>query len=131
MLNNMYTTQGEALTDTPWEIYPRPQLRRESYMNLNGIWELSVEGQAEPFSIQVPFCPESKLSGVEYKDFIPAIWYRRFVNLIEDQLGGHVFLHFGAVDYKTIVFINGKEAGCHEGGYSSFSFDINEEENRM
>ncbi|MBR5738867.1 MAG: beta galactosidase jelly roll domain-containing protein [Lachnospiraceae bacterium] len=74
--------------------------------------------------ILVPFCPESKLSGVEFKDFMEAVWYRRTVTLTKEQTEGKVFLHFGAVDYRAEVFVNGKKAGSHKGGYISFRLDI-------
>jgi len=135
MLNNMYTTQGEALTDTPWEIYPRPQLRRESYMNLNGIWELSVEGQAEPFSIQVPFCPESLLSGInQHFPEGSVLSYRRKFRLPEGFHKGRILLHIGAADQIAEVYVNQKSVGRHEGGYTSFTLDITdalEEENLL
>ena len=94
MLNKLYTAQGEGLCGTPWEIYPRPQLRRESYFNLNGIWELSVEGQAESFSIRVPFCPECLLSGLN-KHFPEGsiLSYRRHFQLPKDFNKGSSSAH--------------------------------------
>ncbi len=76
--------------------------------------------------INVPFCPESKLSGIEYTDFIAAVWYRKSVTVTEAQLEGRVLIHFGAVDYETYLYVNGEEAGYHKGGYTSFTFDITE-----
>lgn len=122
---------------------PNPQFEREQWMNLNGKWDfafdfgvsgmerkwyLDYEESRKVFDkeINVPFCPESKLSGIGYTDFIPAVWYRRTVELTEKQLAGRVLLHFGAVDYETKVFVNEKEVGSHIGGYSSFEFDITE-----
>jgi len=123
--------------------HPNPQFERESWINLNGKWRFAFDfgksgidrkmyladedtkklyGQ----TINVPFCQESRLSGVEYKDFIDAVWYQREFTLKQEVLKGRVLLHFGAVDYKTQVFINGEKAGEHIGGYSSFSFDITE-----
>ena len=122
--------------------YPRPQFVRNAWMNLNGTWEFeidhSVSGKERKLfeaerlagTITVPFCPESELSGVGIKDFMDCVWYRREVVLPEDwteginNRGERVILHFGAVDYLTTVYVNGKEAGTHKGGYSSFSFDI-------
>lgn len=123
--------------------HPNPQFERENWMNLNGQWEFAfdfgVSGMERKWylsgeetrkyydrKINVPFCPESKLSGIGYTDFIPAVWYRRDIELDESKLKGRVILHFGAVDYETKVFVNEKEAGLHIGGYSSFEFDITE-----
>lgn len=116
--------------------YPRPQMVREQWINLNGWWEFEIDhgnsGKEKKFyerekldgKILVPFCPESKLSGVEYKDFMAAVWYRREFSVPEDWLDQRVILHFGAVDYETEVWINGKSVGTHRGGYTPFSFDI-------
>ena len=120
--------------------YPRPQMVRSSWMNLNGQWDFlfdfgnsGVERQFylnEQFnrnkvlSITVPFCPESRLSGIGYADFIPAVWYRRTVTLEKASLSGRVLIHFGAVDYAMKLWVNGQPAGSHRGGYSSFTFDI-------
>jgi len=120
----------------PRSEHPFPQFERKTWENLNGEWDFEFDFgrskletgilQREEWErkIIVPFCPESKLSGIEHVDFIPAVWYRRKINITEKQLEGRILLHFGAVDYLTKVFINGKEAGSHKGGYSSFKFDI-------
>ncbi len=116
--------------------HPFPQMERENWMNLNGTWDFEfdfgVSGLERGFGsrtdfkdkITVPFCPESVLSGIGYTDFIPAVWYHRTFTLTEEQLAGRVLIHFGAVDYDCRVFVNGKEAGRHKGGYVSFVFDI-------
>ena len=117
--------------------YPRPQFVRDSWMNLNGSWAFAFDhgntGAARgmykedaqfPLSINVPFCPESKLSGIEYKDFMAAVWYRRSVVLTEEQCAGRVFIRFGAVDYRCSVYVGGQYAGSHIGGYSSFGMEI-------
>lgn len=116
--------------------HPKPQMRRENWMNLNGEWDFAFdfgssgiarkmfEAKRLDQKITVPFCPESKLSGIGYKDFIPAVWYLRTFELTDSQRIGRVLLHFGAVDYECRVWINGKEAGVHKGGYASFRFDI-------
>lgn len=125
MLEQLYTVQGESLCGTPWEIYPRPQMRRNSYMNLNGIWELRVDGEAECFSITVPFCPESALSGV--KRHFPegcTLCYRRNFKIPTTFNKGRIILHIGAADQTAEVFVNQKPIGRHEGGYNAFSFDI-------
>ena len=118
--------------------HPDPQAERASWLNLNGEWDFEfdfgnskgeagiMERKEWETKIIVPFCPESKLSGIEYTDFIPAVWYRRSFNITAAQLKGNVLLHFGAVDYETKVYINGKKAGEHKGGYASFRFDITE-----
>ena len=116
--------------------YPRPQMVRSDWMNLNGLWEFEMDHgksgrarglhQAASLSgqITVPFCPESELSGVGYKDFMASVWYRRTVILPQSWFHGRVLLHFGAVDYDAEIFVNGISAGCHRGGYASFSLDI-------
>lgn len=115
--------------------YPRPQLVREKWLCLNGQWDFEID-QADsgrerglwdaPYSkkINVPFAPESKLSGVEFVDFMRAVWYRRTFKVPADWNGGRVLLHFGAVDYRCEVRVNGKSVGTHRGGYTPFVFDI-------
>ncbi len=122
----------------PRHEHPNPQFERANWLNLNGEWDFEFDfGNSKlatgilnreewETKIVVPFCPESKLSGIEHIDFIPAVWYRRKINITSEQLSGRVFLHFGAVDYYTRVFINNKEIGSHKGGFSSFKFDITE-----
>ena len=120
--------------------HPRPQFVRERWMNLNGEWDFLFDfgnsgverelfrtgrlAEAEPRKITVPFCPESRLSGIGYVDWIAAVWYHRTVSLTAEQLSGRVILHFGAVDYHSILWINEKKVGEHRGGYSSFEFDV-------
>ena len=103
--------------------HPNPQWRRESWMNLNGQWEFSIDKQRAR-TILVPFCPESELSGIGEKGFMKRVWYARDFILTPEQLQGRVILHFGAADYLTMAWVNGKLAGTHEGGYTSFEFDI-------
>ena len=104
-------------------------------MNLNGTWQFEIDhgasGRARGLidgaysrEITVPFCPESRLSGVEYKDFMAAVWYRRTFTLPEEAQGKRVLLHFGAVDFRCEAWVNGKSVGVHEGGYVSFTFEI-------
>jgi len=124
------------MTGLPRPEYPRPQFVRPTWMNLNGTWQFEIDhggsGRARGLieksplasSILVPFCPESELSGIGYKDFMAAVWYRRTFTLPEDAKGQRILLHFGAVDYKCEAWINGKSAGVHEGGYASFTFEI-------
>ena len=117
--------------------HPKPQFMRSNWQNLNGTWEFTIDQSCSgiprglyavdaPFDreITVPFCPESELSGIGHKDFLYGVWYRRTVELTEEQCSGRVVLHFGAVDYEARVWVNGREVGCHRGGYVSFSFDI-------
>lgn len=118
--------------------HPKPQFERKNWMNLNGEWDFCIDngksGEARKFhepgsaafdrTITVPFCPESSLSGIEHKDFMYCVWYRRSFVIDESRKDLRCVLHFGAADYKTTVFINGKKAGVHEGGYVSFAFDI-------
>ena len=117
--------------------YPRPQMVRDEWLNLNGVWEFELDpglsgedrhlaagGEALSRSILVPFAPESELSGLGHRDFMPCVWYRRAFALPSGWQNGRVLLHFGAVDYEAKVWVNGRPAGSHRGGYSSFSFDI-------
>lgn len=117
--------------------HPNPQFQRRSWFNLNGVWNFQIDNSKsgidkkyyEPStkfdsSIIVPFCPESELSGIGYKDFMAAVWYSKEFVIPDRFDNSKVFLHFGAVDYKATVYINGKEVGTHTGGYISFKFDI-------
>ncbi|MCF0175820.1 MAG: beta-glucuronidase, partial [Bacteroidales bacterium] len=116
--------------------YPRPQFERADWVNLNGTWtytfDFGTTGQQRGWTeskgfdgkINVPFCPESKLSGVEYTDFIPCIWYQRTIEVPASWDGRNILLNFGAVDYEALVYIDGKFAGTHKGTGSSFSLDI-------
>ncbi len=116
--------------------YPRPSFRRDRWLNLNGKWEFSldngVSGDARGYatkphfdsSINVPYCPESQLSGIKNIDFMPSVWYAKDFDLTEEQLCHRILLHCGACDYATQVYVNGTKVGAHEGGYSSFSFEI-------
>ena len=130
MLNDLTTQRGENLTGTPWEIYPRPQMRRESYVNLNGLWEFTVSpSSALPESydktIAVPFCPESKLSGLQEK-IAPGsyLFYRRPLMLPESFNRGRVLLHVGAADQAAEIYVNQKKVSSHLGGYTAFTADI-------
>ncbi len=120
----------------PRHEHPNPQFERKNWVNLNGEWDFEFDfGKSKLDSgilnrekwerkIIVPFCPESKLSGIGYTDFIPAVWYKKKINLTAEDLNGKVLLHFGAVDYKAVVYINGGEVGGHKGGYVPFTVDI-------
>ena len=116
--------------------YPRPQFERSNWVNLNGEWSYTFDFVGSGFErdypakenfagkIIVPFPPESKLSGVEYKDFINHIWYQRKITIPEGWSGKNILLNFGAVYYLSEIYIDGKFAGRHLGGSSSFSVDI-------
>ena len=130
MLNDLYTARGEALTGTPWDIYPRPQMRRKSYVNLNGSWDLAVSTSPElpdtyPDTITVPFCPESLLSGL-HRNIAPGsyLFYRRSLTLPADFQTGRVLLHVGAADQIAQIYVNQKEVLSHVGGYTAFTADI-------
>ena len=121
----LYTEEGENLQGTPWNVYPRPQMRRDSFFCLNGKWKLFIGG--EEHEITVPFAPESLLSGVnkrigKKKD----IYYKKTFVLPEGFAAGKVLLHFGAVDQVARVKFNGKCVGRHVGGYAPFCFDVTE-----
>jgi beta-galactosidase/beta-glucuronidase len=114
--------------------YPRPGFVRGHWMNLNGAWQFEIEENGRDYldgaeyksRIEVPFCPESKLSGVAHRGPLSSLWYRRGFELSPDQLSGSVLLHFGAVDFAALVYVNGARVGGHSGGYTPFSFDISE-----
>ncbi|MCQ1951548.1 glycoside hydrolase family 2 [Arthrobacter sp. zg-Y859] len=114
--------------------YPRPQLARDSYLNLNGYWQYAITGahREQPPGdgdwdgrILVPFSPEAPLSGVN-RHLQPQqlLWYRRTVTLPEGFAGERILLHFGAVDSSCRVTVNGIPVGGHDGGYVPFSLDI-------
>ena len=130
MLHDLYTKQGETLTGTPWQVYPRPQMKRENYVNLNGMWDFAISRdpaipEVYEKSIQVPFCPESLLSGLKMAvEPGSYLFYRRQVKLPGEALRGRVLLHVGAADQLAEVHINGSRAGNHVGGYNSFALDI-------
>ncbi len=126
MLHDLTTARGESLNGTPWTVYPRPQMKRDSYLNLNGEWEFATNsGQNEPSVIRVPFCPESRLSGVgmHFREG-SALVYRRTFTLPEGFNRGRVLLHIGAADQKAEVCVNKKRLYLHEGGYEAFTVDI-------
>jgi hypothetical protein len=111
--------------------YPRPELERVQWQNLNGLWDYAVtdvKALTPPSwqgKILVPFCIESSLSGVQ-KRFSGAncLWYHRDFIARRAAGGGHLLLHFGACDWRTVVFLNGDLVGSHAGGYDPFTFDL-------
>lgn len=116
--------------------HPRPQFQRDPWINLNGTWTFAFDpgrtGHEQGFAssrgferkIQVPFCPESRLSGVAHTDFIECMWYHRKVRIPAAWAGKRILLHFGAVDYESEIFVDGRSAGRHFGGTVSFCHDI-------
>ena len=114
----------------PLQAYPRPQMVRADWMNLNGLWDYAVtEASAETFDAQgeilVPFAIESSLSGVGKRvSKGEALWYEREFSVPKKWKGKNVLLHFGAVDWHAEVFVNDVFLGEHKGGYDPFSFDV-------
>lgn len=127
-----------SLGAVPRAEYPRPQFERADWENLNGEWTCEFdlgrsgmnrklfESKGFDTKITVPFCPESKLSGVEHKDFIPAMWYHRTLQIPASWQGRRIMLNFGAVDFFAAIYVDGKLVGRHWGGNSPFSCDITE-----
>ena len=130
---DLYTEFGEHLEQPIWQEYPRPQMRRNSFLNLNGPWEFTAKkGKQFPrqynSTILVPFCPESLLSGIhQHFGEDQYLFYRRNVTLPEGFLKGRLLLHFGAVDQQVEVFVNGRIVGRHTGGYNAFCLDITDD----
>ncbi|MHA1477509.1 MAG: glycoside hydrolase family 2 protein, partial [Promethearchaeota archaeon] len=120
--------------------YPRPQFVRDNnWINLNGEWDFGFDdaniglkerwykkGNLKNFDrkITVPFCFQSKLSGIEDNSFHEVIWYRRVFEIPKQFKNKKVLLHFGAVDYKCLIYLNDEYVGSHEGGYIGFSLDV-------
>ena len=116
--------------------HPRPDAFRENWTSLNGEWQFEIDDNADGEArgltsgkdlnskITVPFCPESKLSGLGHYDVMKHVWYRRAFEIPAAMRGQRVRLHFGGVDYQTWVWVNGQRVGTHVGGNVSFSFDI-------
>ncbi len=130
--DKIMTRWGKEVTpDKAWVEYPRPQLQRKDWLNLNGLWDYALLGKTsvEPSNYQgqilVPFCIESSLSGVgKTVGQDNRLWYRRNFTLPKKWKDKRIKLNFGAVDWDATVFVNNKQVGRHKGGYDSFSFDI-------
>lgn len=130
--NKITTPWAEKVNPaSPLSEYPRPQMVRAVWKNLNGLWDYSILPRAEAMpnsymgELLVPFAVESALSGVGKtvgKDSL--LWYRTTFSIPSAMKGKNVLLHFGAVDWQAEVYINGKKIGVHEGGFDPFSFDI-------
>jgi len=122
--------------DVPRPEHPRPDFERSEWLNLNGLWQFEIDEKGDGESrgltsghdlaqqIVVPFCPESKLSGLAHTDFMEHVWYRRTFDVPATKRGKRLILHFGAVDWHARVWLNGAFVGEHRGGYSPFTFDI-------
>lgn len=117
--------------------YPRPQFVREEWMSLNGEWDFDYDdqviGEREAWyeeqhdftsKIIVPFCYQSRLSGIGDTAFHDTVWYRKVFSVPEAYRKGRLLLHFGAVDYEAKVWVNGKLVALHEGGHTPFHADI-------
>lgn len=127
---------GISAVAQPRPEYPRPQFERDSWQNLNGEWTYALDPvktgherklyESEGFDgkIVVPFAPESELSGVGHKEFIPSIWYQREITVPQEWAGRDVLLNFGAVYYVSEIYIDGKFVDRHFGGSDSFTVDI-------
>ena len=124
------------MTDVPRPEYPRPQFVRGGWLNLNGTWEFAFDdtdagleagwhdGRPLAGRILVPFPYQSELSGINDKGVHPVVWYARTFDVPEEWGGRDLLLHFGAVDYRSTVWVNGHEVGHNQGGHVPFHFDI-------
>ena len=123
--------EKQLTPENAWREYPRPQLVRQQWQNLNGLWDYAITPKTAPqpttFSgqILVPFCVESTVSKVNKPlTADQRLWYRRAVSVPRDWAGQRVLLHFGAVDYECSLWVNGGLVGSHTGGSDAFSFDV-------
>lgn len=111
---------------------PNPAFARENWRTLNGQWDFAFDSDDQfridaiqfDKTINVPFCYESELSGINTDMTSRSVWYRRRLTVTDQELSGAVLLHFGAVDHFARIWINGQYVGCHEGGFTPFYFEI-------
>jgi beta-galactosidase/beta-glucuronidase len=129
------TTSAMPKSENPRAEYPRPQFVRNDWLCLNGPWQFEADTgdsgierglttREYRHTIQVPFCPESPLSGIHHLDFMDAVWYRRTVTIPAEWGDRQTLLHFQAVDYDATVWVNGVEVGRHRGGFTGFSCNL-------
>ena len=123
--------EKQVTPENAWREYPRPQMVRQQWQNLNGMWDYAITPRTAPAptsyqgKILVPFALESTLSGVTKSlTADQRLWYRKSMSLPKEWSGQRVLIHFGAVDYECNLWVNGGLAGSHTGGSDSFSFDI-------
>jgi beta-galactosidase/beta-glucuronidase len=126
----------DVTPENAWLEYPRPQMTRPDWLNLNGLWEYAITSKTQVGApdfygqILVPYPIESALSGVKCSLHAKEqLWYRRVFSIPPAWRGKRILLHFGAVDWETKVFVNNQPVGRHVGGYLPFWFDITEEIN--
>src|SRR2546421_8620266 len=124
------------MVSVPRPEYPRPQFARADWMNLNGEWEFMTDsydqglrrgwqdGRELKRRIVVPFTYQTKLSGIDEQQIHLCAWYARDFETPAEWQGRDILLHFGAVDYKATVWVNGDEVGHNQGGHVPFEFDI-------
>ncbi|MCR5611476.1 MAG: glycoside hydrolase family 2 [Clostridiales bacterium] len=125
----LYTEAGERLISDPsiipWDVYPRPHMRRNEWLNLNGVWDFSAENGLTGGKIRVPFCPESLLSGIRgWFGYGERLVYSRLFTVPGEWRGSRILLNFGAVSRKSTVLVNGRTAGESSSCYFPFSVDI-------
>lgn len=136
--HSLTSKYGRVLPEVPWNVYPRPMMKRDSILCLNGKWGFCVKGNEERYrekEILVPFSPESSLSGIEciYAESFTLVYTKKFT-LPEGFRKDRVLLHFGAVDQIARVYLNGTFLTEHVGGYMPFSVELTEylrEENEL
>lgn len=125
--------EASSLLPESTEEHPRPQHRRRSWYSLNGTWDFYIDAKgllSEPDQVQwdrkilVPFSPETRASGIGNPGFYSVVWYRRSFQIVELQPDQRLLLHFEAVDYRAIIWVNGAKVCEHEGGYTPFTADV-------